>query len=214
MHGLTRMLPNRPPTSLDINAYKDTGAVEVSPGQINVGASFWQDGAVLKGFFEYSTDLFDVDTIRHLARWFDELLAALLAGAGAFEAVGPGWQAVIPEVDTSAAYERALIAIASLAAPPLPDGLLDVALAAANACLLAWERFGRHLANAKKLGVTDAALAEALSVTVLPAGNPVFVRACALWRDMVESGRLAASPELRHAFRQIGSAASPKGQGA
>jgi hypothetical protein len=41
----------------------------------------------------------------------------------------------------------------------------------------------------------------------------VFVRACAHWRDMVESGRLAASPELRHAFRQVGSAAGQSGQG-
>jgi hypothetical protein len=31
-------------TSIDLNAYKDTGTVEASPATINVGASFWQDG--------------------------------------------------------------------------------------------------------------------------------------------------------------------------
>jgi alkylhydroperoxidase/carboxymuconolactone decarboxylase family protein YurZ len=129
-------------------------------------------------------------------------LAALVIGARALDAVGPGWKAVVPEMDAAGTYERAVAAIAS-SAPPLPDGSLDAALAAANACRGSWDRFGRHLKAARTLGVSDAALAEALSVTILPAGNPVFVQACSHWRDMVEAGAIGASPELRHAFREI-----------
>lgn len=129
-------------------------------------------------------------------------LAALVVGARALDAVGPEWQAVVPDLDAAATYDRVVAAIAA-AGPPLPDGLLDAALAAANACRRAWDRFGEHLIRAKAQGVADAALAEALSVAILPAGNPVFVQACSRWRDLVGAGRVDASPGLRHALRLI-----------
>jgi acyl carrier protein len=49
--------------------------------KFDLALELWFDGVALKGFLEYSTDLFEADTIRRLARAFDRLVAVLLARA-------------------------------------------------------------------------------------------------------------------------------------
>ena len=126
-------------------------------------------------------------------------LAAFVVGATVLDTVEASWSAVTPGLDLASGYAQSVIEIAQ-AAQPLPVGLLDMALTVASASQRKWSRFALHLTRAKTLGVSDAALAEALTVMILPAGNPGFVQACTQWGKLIEDGAIESSAELRHAF--------------
>ena len=82
-------------------------------------------------------------------------------------------------------------------------GLADIALAAGQACRRDWKRVELHIVRAKAANVADDALAEALTVCILPSGNPGFVQACGIWRALILDGKVQASPAFRMAVEAI-----------
>lgn len=125
-------------------------------------------------------------------------LALLAIGARTLDTVAPGWQKVMPEYAGDAAYLDAVTSTA--AASGLAPGLVEMALAAGQACRRDWKRVEQHIVRAKSAGVADDALAEALTVCILPAGNPGFVQACGVWRKLILAGTVTASPAYRSAL--------------
>lgn len=125
-------------------------------------------------------------------------LALLAVGARTLAVFAPGWTNVFPGFAADATYADAVDRLA--AGTGLATGLVDVALAAGHACRRDWQRVAFHIVRAKAAGVSDDALAEGLTVCILPAGNPGFVQACATWRQLVADGKVDASPALRAAI--------------
>ncbi len=130
-------------------------------------------------------------------------LAALVIGAKTLDAIGPSWESVVPGLSAAATYFNAIEKL-SATAPRLPSGLLQAGLATASACQRSWHRFDDHLIKAKVQNCSDAAICEALSIVILPGGNPIFSYAAKRWRNLVQAGTITASVALRHAFQLIG----------
>ena len=131
-------------------------------------------------------------------------LGSIVTGSHLQGVIGPGWKAAVPEFDMATAYDRAVELITS--SEPLPVGLAEIALATGHSCRQDWEKVGLHIRRAKQAGVSDDALAEALSIAILPAGNPVFARACAIWCGLIREGIVAASPRLEKSLASQGAA--------
>jgi len=125
-------------------------------------------------------------------------LALLAIGARALDTIAPGWHQAMPEFDGHDAYFGAIEATAAGAG--LAPGLVEISLAAGHACRRDWRRVEQHIVRAKRADVADDALAEALTVCILPSGNPGFVQACGVWRKLVAAGNVPASPAFRAAL--------------
>jgi hypothetical protein len=69
-----------------------------------------------------------------------------------------------------------------------------MAEASVAACLDRWRDLAWSLEDAYDAGVDELDLAEALSLTMFPGSVPRFVEACRVWREVVLSGRVSASP--------------------
>ncbi|HTK02782.1 MAG TPA: carboxymuconolactone decarboxylase family protein [Bordetella sp.] len=128
-------------------------------------------------------------------------LAAVAHGAPLYDTIAPGWRKVLPGYSPERAYRDAIDRV--IAGTGLPAGLVDMALAAGQACRASWDKVTRHILNAKQAGISDDALAEALTVVILPAGNPAFVQASAIWRDLISTGQVEASAAYRYACDAI-----------
>jgi len=124
-------------------------------------------------------------------------LGMLGVGVRTLDTVAPGWQNVMPAFDGDKAYIDTVEGIANAAA--LPVSLVDAALAAGCACRRDWKRVEMHIRRAKLANLSDDALAEALTVCILPSGNPGFVQACGVWRKLVDDGSIPASAAFRAA---------------
>ncbi|MEO8753316.1 MAG: hypothetical protein ABI624_11635 [Casimicrobiaceae bacterium] len=128
-------------------------------------------------------------------------LAMLAVGGRPLEVIAPGWQRVLPEYSGDDAYARAVALVGGAAG--LPAGAAEMALAAGHACRRDWKRVEFHIVRAKAAAVTDEALAEALTVCILPAGNPAFVQSCGVWRTLILEGKVPVSPGFRAAIEAL-----------
>jgi alkylhydroperoxidase/carboxymuconolactone decarboxylase family protein YurZ len=128
-------------------------------------------------------------------------LAMIAIGSGLLDVVAPGWQKVLPDFSPRQAYQNAIDRVARDRGLAL--GLVHMALAAGLACRGAFDKVALHIRAAKQAGVTDDALAEALTVVILPAGNPAFVQASSVWQELIRSGEVEASPAYRYASNAI-----------
>ena len=66
--------------------------------------------------------------------------------------------------------------------------------AAARICLDQWQEFGWAVEDAYATGIDEDVLAEAVMLTMFPAGVPRFVRAAGVWLELIRAGTVAASP--------------------
>lgn len=122
-------------------------------------------------------------------------LAAVARGAPAFGFVAEHWAAAIPEFDREQSYRGA---IADALAPyGIPARLREMALAAVQTCQGGWWELGVHIRAAYAADVAEIDLAEAIAITMFPGSVPYFVDACGVWRDLIKSGAVAASPAFR-----------------
>jgi alkylhydroperoxidase/carboxymuconolactone decarboxylase family protein YurZ len=128
-------------------------------------------------------------------------LSMIAIGSVLLEVVAPGWQKVLPDFSPHQTYQNAIDRVAR--DRDLAPGLIHMALAAGLACRGAFDKVAIHIRAAKQAGVSDDALAEALTVVILPAGNPAFVQASAVWRELIRSGEVEASPAYRYASNAI-----------
>jgi alkylhydroperoxidase/carboxymuconolactone decarboxylase family protein YurZ len=122
-------------------------------------------------------------------------LGMIAIGARMLETVAPSWERAFPDYSADSAYTKAIERCAAEA--QLPLALVHMALAAGHACRRNWGHVSRHILGAKAAGASDEALVEALTVCILPAGNPGFVQACTVWRNLIKEGKVAASPAFK-----------------
>jgi len=124
-------------------------------------------------------------------------LAMLVAGASPPDTVGPTWTAV-PGITYAQLFDDSFVAFA--VASGMEAGVVELALVAGHATRRAWDRVAFHVVRAKQRGVSDSALAEALTTLMLTAGNPIFVQACGVWHRLIAEGAVEAQPAYRHAI--------------
>jgi hypothetical protein len=122
-------------------------------------------------------------------------LSMLVVGAPTLDAIGPGWSQFVPGIDYASLIEPELLAARQA---DLPDWLLELAMAAGQACRRDWDKVRFHLARAKALGVEDKVVAEALTTLILTAGNPTFAQACGAWQDLINDNTVQATPAHRY----------------
>lgn len=122
-------------------------------------------------------------------------LAAFARGARDFRFVGQHWSDLLPGFDRERAYRDALRAL--MHERGTDAGMVEAAMAATHACLAQWEEVAIHIRGAYSVGLPEVKLAEALSLVMFPGSVPHFVEAARVWRDLVKSNAVAASPALR-----------------
>ena len=122
-------------------------------------------------------------------------LAAFARGARDYRFMDRHWRDLLPGFAHEAAYRAALDAL--LAGRGIDPGLAEAALAATHACLAQWDEVAIHLRGAYAAGFAEAKLAEAVSLVMFPGSVPHFVEAARVWRDLVKSGAVPASPALQ-----------------
>jgi len=122
-------------------------------------------------------------------------LAAWSAGASRYAVLEAAWQQHFPATSLRRAYldgARTLLADGAVAEP-----LARLCLAAIHtACDQRWG-LAVELEAALALGVPEACLAEALSLTIWPRGVNPFVRAAECWLGLIRAGRVPASAAFR-----------------
>ncbi len=122
-------------------------------------------------------------------------LAAWAAGASRYAVLDDAWGRHFPATPIREAYlagARALLADGALAEP-----LARLCLAAIHtACDQRWG-LEAELEAALTIGVAEAELAEALSLTIWPRGVNPFVRAAEAWLGLIRTGRVPASQAFR-----------------
>jgi len=122
-------------------------------------------------------------------------LAAFARGARDYRFVGRHWAGLLPGFVQETAYGAALDAL--LRDTKVDRGLVEAAMAAVHACLAQWDELGLHIRGAYCAKFPETKLAEALSLVMFPGSVPHFVEAARVWRDLVKSGAVPASPALQ-----------------
>ena len=72
-----------------------------------------------------------------------------------------------------------------------------MACAAVHACHAAFDALAWQIEAAYADGIDETELAEALSLAMFPGSIPHFVEAARVWRELIVSGRIQASPRFR-----------------
>ena len=116
-------------------------------------------------------------------------IAALARGAGAFVFAGRHWQAHASGLEAESAWAGAV----ERAGQGLSPGLVHMAAVAALACVGANQALRWQLVAGLRAGVDECAMAEALSLMMLPGSVPNFARAAGLWRSLILGGEVPAS---------------------
>jgi len=122
-------------------------------------------------------------------------LAAFGRTAPAFKFVEDHWQKNLTTYDRATAYTTALDALC--VGQPLEAQVIEMTMAAVHTCLYQHWELALHIRRAYEIGVSELALAEAISLTMFPASVPYFVEACGVWRKLIKEGQIPASENLR-----------------
>lgn len=120
-------------------------------------------------------------------------LAAWAGGASRYAVLDAVWGAHFPQSPPCRAYldgARALL-------PPLDEGLARICLAAIHTAGDQQWGLAAEIEAALTLGVPEAELAEALSLTIWPRGVNRFVRAAECWLGLIRAGLVPASEAFR-----------------
>jgi alkylhydroperoxidase/carboxymuconolactone decarboxylase family protein YurZ len=120
-------------------------------------------------------------------------LTALALGFEAFRFVDGHWRAHLPAIDPGRTYLGAIRRCAG----DTPPRLVHLAGAAIHTCRAAWDALRLQIVAAYRDGVPEADLAEALSLCMFPGSVPRFVEAARVWRELIGSGEVDASPAFR-----------------
>ena len=123
-------------------------------------------------------------------------IAGWAAGVRAYEFVDESWQRFFPRVSARQAYREG--------AQALLTGLEGVTLEWAYLALLSAHTGGKSkwgveaaLELCYDLQISEAKMAEAMSVALWPCGANCFHDAAGVWLELIRSGRVNASPSFR-----------------
>ncbi|MBM3522735.1 MAG: hypothetical protein FJX57_07240 [Alphaproteobacteria bacterium] len=105
------------------------------------------------------------------------------------------WSHMLPGLDARAEYRAGLDLLCARLG--VERGLVDLALAAANAAAHRESGLRFHIEGAYAAGVPEPKLAEALSLIIWPIGVNHFLDACAVWHDLMATGAVTPSPAFK-----------------
>ncbi|MEM7445707.1 MAG: carboxymuconolactone decarboxylase family protein [Pseudomonadota bacterium] len=129
-------------------------------------------------------------------------IAALSTGGRSLDFIGDHWRDHLPSFDTR--NLRHSLHQAALGELGISERLLLLAQAAVAVCLSRWRDLKWSLEDAYAAKIDEFEIAEALELTMFPGSVPNFVEACGVWRDLVVSGSVAASPLFESWARMSG----------
>jgi hypothetical protein len=120
-------------------------------------------------------------------------LAGFAAARTRFDFAAEAWAGQLPGWDAGPAEEAALQALA----PEVPSARRAMAMLAA--CTARRDSLGvaRYLRAGYAAGAAEAGMAEAMCLTVQPAGLPNVVHAAGIWRRLIAAGEVPASDAFR-----------------
>lgn len=149
----------------------------------------------LKLFFDHGGSNAQADTAFRIAGW--------AKCVSAYEFVNRRWQSFFPSVNARKAYQNGFLA--------LVYGFESVPLDWACLAFLSAQTGGKSewgVEAALELcyahGVSEARMAEAMSVALWPCGANCFHDAAGVWMNLIRSGRVNASPSFRTWAEQPG----------
>ncbi len=120
-------------------------------------------------------------------------LSAFAFGRTRFDFAADAWAGQLPGWDGAAAEAAALQALV----PEVPPARRAMAMLAACTARRDGAGVERYLRAAYAAGAPEAGMAEAMCLTVQPAGLPNLVHAAGLWRGLIASGAVPASDDFR-----------------
>ena len=120
-------------------------------------------------------------------------ITAVALGFEAFRFVSRHWLRHLPAIDPRGTYLLTLRHVSGNVSPRL----VHMAAAAVHTCRAAWDALAWQIVAAYEASVPEADLAEALSLAMFPGSVPHFVEAARVWRELVASGQVNASPVFR-----------------
>lgn len=122
-------------------------------------------------------------------------LAGYARSAPCFAFVADRWAGHLPSYDAERAYRDGLAKL--VAGEPISAALVEMAMAAAQACRRGWGELAWHIRGAYAAGADEYELAEAISYVMFPGSVPNFVDACGVWLELIRDGAVEASPPFR-----------------
>ncbi len=169
--------PSRNPLfSVTLQMLDGLGGLDSDPGRdrrgtaiFDIAASFWRGGGGLDGSFEYSTELFEADTIARLARRFERLLEAVIRDP----------DAPVDGHDLLGDAERRLLVGQNATARPYPFRAAHDQVAAAAAATPAAEAVRQGPVALTYADLVARAARVAGSLRALGAGRETVVAVCA-----------------------------------
>ena len=120
-------------------------------------------------------------------------ITALALGFVSYRFVATCWTSHLPGIAPHVTYLRGLKKLAG----DVPMRLVHMTAAAVHTCRAAWDALAVQIEAAYADAVPEADLAEALSLAMFPGSVPHFVEAARVWLELVEAGRVPASPAFR-----------------
>lgn len=120
-------------------------------------------------------------------------VSALALGFESYRFVNKNWLGHLPGCDPREIYLRAL----RHAAGNVPMRLVHMATAAIFVCKAGWDALALQIVAAYDAAVPELDLAEAISLTMFPGSVPHFVEAARVWRELIVSNKVTASPAFR-----------------
>ena len=122
-------------------------------------------------------------------------LVAWARGAETFAFLDRHWQGYFPEVPAARAYCAGTAAL--IAGLGVPAYLARLALLGIHTARGAHWPLATDLEAAYGEAVPEPKMAEAMSLAMWPCGVNRFLEACAVWLDLLRSGRVEPSPAFR-----------------
>lgn len=122
-------------------------------------------------------------------------LAAWARGEGAVAFADKIWSPHMAGFDWRQARGDARAAL--IAGGGVTPGQALLAEVATRTCLDQWSQLADGIVDAVAAGESEDRIAEALMLTMFPAGVPRFVEAAGVWLELIREGRVPASPRLR-----------------
>jgi alkylhydroperoxidase/carboxymuconolactone decarboxylase family protein YurZ len=121
-------------------------------------------------------------------------LAAWAAGAARYAVIAAGWQ---PHFAGLPAAREYVAGAESLAGDALPPPLIRLCLIGIQTACDQPFGLAAEIEAAYAAGAPEPCIAEAMSLSIWPRGVNPFVRATAIWLDLLRAGRVTPSPAFR-----------------
>lgn len=118
-------------------------------------------------------------------------LVAIVEGSDAILFPHRAWSGHQLGLEWTDCYEGALLA--ACRTPEIADWLIHAGAAAVATCGRRWPQLAHHLKRLYAAGVPERNILEALMFTMLPAGAPNFINACAVWQLLARDKAIPAS---------------------